>query len=440
MKFYNRTKELTELQKIHTQSQNVAKMIVLTGRRRIGKTLLSLKFCHDHKFLYLFVSKKSEPLLCIEYLEEIKKEFDVPIIGEIRTFKDIFALLQEISRNNHFTLIIDEFQEFHSINLAVFSEIQHLWDLNKEKCKLNLILIGSVYSLMYKIFQDVKEPLFGRADRLIYINPFSIKTIKEILNDHGINNLKTIFDYYIFTGGIPKYIDILTTNSALSYEQILDFILEANSPFINEGKNLLIEEFGKEYGIYFSILELISLGKTGRSEIESILEKNVGGYLDRLETNYSIIARHKPINAKPNSRLQKYKIADNFLNFWFRFIYRNRSAIETENFNYIKEIINRDYSQYCGRLLEKFFHELFASTGKYNKIGSYWEKGNQNEIDLVALNDMKKEILIAEIKSKKERIDINLLKQKSAGLLATYPSYTPTWLSLSLDDARGYLS
>ena len=109
---------------------------------------------------------------------------------------------------------------------------------------------------------------------------------------------------------MPKYIDLLVVNSALSFDKIIDFIIDTNSPFINEGKNLLIEEFGKEYGTYFSILELISNGKTGRSEIESILEHNIGGYLDRLENNYALIKKYKPINARPNSRLQKYRIID----------------------------------------------------------------------------------------------------------------------------------
>jgi hypothetical protein len=220
---------------------------------------------------------------------------------------------------------------------------------------------------------------------------------------------------------------------------MLDFMLKQNSPFLDEGKNVLIEEFGKEYGTYFSILELISVGKTARTEIESILERNVGGFLDRLEKNFAIISRYKPINAKPNSRLQKYKIHDNFLNFWFRFIYRNRSAIETGNFEYVKDIVKRDYSTYCGWILEKFFRELFAASGKFNKIGSYWGRDSQNEIDLVAINDMKKKIVLAEIKFKKRKIDIDTLKEKSVKLLRTYPNYKSEFLALSFADIETYL-
>ncbi|PIW59115.1 MAG: ATPase, partial [Candidatus Omnitrophica bacterium CG12_big_fil_rev_8_21_14_0_65_50_5] len=226
---------------------------------------------------------------------------------------------------------------------------------------------------------------------------------------------------------------------AFSLEGILDFMMGNNSPLIHEGKNLLIEEFGKEYGTYFSILELISVGKTSRSEIESVLESDTGGHLDRLERDYVIIAKYKPIDAKPNSRFQKYRIIDNFLNFWFRFIYRNRSAIETGNFDYVKDVVKRDYSTYCGRMLEYFYHNVFAETGKYNRIGSYWEKGNSNEIDLVAVNDMKKEVVVADIKLNKEKIDLNGLKEKSGRVIAAYPKYQFEWLSLSLEDIRKFL-
>ena len=439
MKFYNRENELNILKDLYGQCEKTAKMSVLTGRRRIGKTLLSLEFCREYKFIYLFVSKKSEQLLCSEYLDEIKKVFNVPIIGQVNNFKDVFALLMQLAQDEKFTLILDEFQEFYKINPSIYSDIQKLWDLNKNKCKMNLIMIGSVYSLMHKIFQNSKEPLFGRADRIIFLKPFSISTMRNILHDCGETDLQTLFNYYVFTGGIPKYVDLLTTNSAIKFDGIIDFILAENSPLIDEGKNLLIEEFGKDYGTYFSILELISAGKTSRVEIESIMEKNVGGYLARLERDYALISKIKPINAKPGARFLKYRVIDNFLNFWFRFIYRNRSALETGNFLYIKEIIRRDYSTFCGTILEKYFYDIFANTQKYNTIGSYWEKGFQNEIDLVAVNDLKKELVLAEIKMNKDKINIRKLKKKSVRLVADFPEYKIKWLGLSLVDAEKYL-
>jgi len=439
MKFYDRERELTELGKVEKQTSGAARMTVLTGRRRVGKTSLALEFAQSRRHLYLFVSKKSEPLLCLEYLEDIRRQFDVPVVGEIKTFRDIFRLLLELSKKEPFTLIVDEFQEFLQVNPAVYSEIQRLWDINKGKCRLNLICIGSIYSLMHRIFEEKKEPLFGRADRILCLKPFPIRTIHKVLGDHGVTGMKALFDCYVLTGGMPKYLDLLVANSALTFERMTDFVLQADSPLLNEGRNLLIEEFGKDYGTYFSILELISLGKTARTEMQSILEADIGGYLDRLENTFGIISRYKPIDAKPNSRLQKYRITDNFLNFWFRFIYRNRSAVETGNFAYVREVIQRDYSGHCGLLLEKCFHELLAEVGNYNRIGSYWERGNQNEIDLVALNDMKKTITIADIKLNKSKLCVERLKYRAQGLIASYPRHHPEWLGLSVENIADYL-
>lgn len=439
MKFYDRERELAELGKLEKQTGAAARMTVLSGRRRVGKTALALEFARSRRHLYLFVSKKSESLLCSEYLEDIRRHFEVPVMGDIKTFREIFLLLLELSKKEPFTLIVDEFQEFLQVNPAIYSEIQHLWDINKDKCRLNLICIGSVYSLMHRIFEEKKEPLFGRADRILFLKPFPIRTIHEVLADHGVTGMKALFDCYVLTGGMPKYLDLLVANSALTFDRMMDFILQADSPLLNEGRNLLIEELGKDYGTYFSILELISQGKTARTEMQSILEADIGGYLDRLENTFGIVSRHKPIDAKPNSRLQKYRIADNFLNFWFRFIYRNRSAVETGNFGYIREIVRRDYSTHCGLFLENCFRELLSETGDYNRIGSYWERGNQNEIDLVAVNDMKKMITLADIKMNKTKLSVEGVKQRAQGLLGDYPRYQPEWLGLSVENIADYL-
>ena len=439
MKFYNRENELAELATLYEQADTAGRMTVLTGRRRVGKTLLALESAKNHKHLYLFISKKAESLLCQEYIEEIRRSFTLPVIGEIRHFKDIFTLLIELSRTERITLIVDEFQEFFSINPAVYSELQGIWDRNKATCKLNVIFIGSVHSLMHRIFQDEKEPLFGRADRIMFLKPFSIKSIYAVTSDYGCRDMQTLFDAYAVTGGLPKYLEMLAENNALPKQQMMDFMFRQFSPFLNEGKSLLIEEFGKEYGTYFSILELIATGKTARSEIESILEIHTGAYLAKLEGEYALIDRHKPINAKPGGRLQKYYIRDNFLNFWFRFIYRNLSAVETGNYAYIREIVERDYSTWSGRILERFFRDLFAESGKYNRIGSYWERGNKNEIDLIAVNDLKKEVVIAEIKTNKSRINLTELEKKAKNIVMEFQGYSIEYCGLGVEDAAEYV-
>ena len=439
MKFYNRISELAELATLHDQSASSGRMTVITGRRRVGKTILALESAKASRHFYLFVSRKAEALLCQEYLDEIRRTFSLPVVGEIRSFRDILSILIEIARHQPLTLIIDEFQEFFGINPSVYSELQGLWDKNKGRCKLHLICIGSVHSLMHRIFQDAKEPLFGRADRIIFLKPFNIPAIHEVMADHGKAGLPALFDCYALTGGLPKYLELLVENRALTRGKMIGFILKPHSPFLGEGKHLLIEEFGREYGTYFSILELIAAGKTARSEIESVLAIHSGAYLARLEDEYALIARHRPINAKPGGRLQKYYLRDNFLNFWFRFIYRNLSAVETGNFAYVREIIDRDFATWSGRILERFFQELYAASGRYNRIGSYWERGNKNEIDLVAVNDLRKEVVIAEIKRNKARISLPLLERKAERLLHEYRGYQVEYRALGLEDATEFL-
>jgi AAA+ ATPase superfamily predicted ATPase len=440
MKFYNRKEELKELTAIYNQTSQGGRMTVLTGRRRVGKTLLATEFVRRKPHLYLFISKKSEPLLCEEFLGQIRQVFEIPVIGQVTQFKDIFQLILDLSTRKRFTLIIDEFQEFYTINPSVFSEIQHLWDRYKRKSKLNVIVVGSVYSLMNKIFQDSKEPLFNRADRQFFITPFSVQDIAAILNDYNQSSIHTIFNYYVITGGMPIYIDLLTTNKAFSFDAILDFVLHANSPLLYEGKNVLIEEFGKEYITYFSILSLIAAGKTSRPEIESILECNIGGYIDRLENDFAILSKFLPIDAIPGGRRMRYRIQDNFLNFWFRFIYRNMSAVETGNFNYIKEIVRRDYSAYSGILLEKMVRQLLASSQKYNKIGTWWDRKSENEIDIVAVNELKKYILFADVKLNENKINLEKLQKHSQAVLQSYPGYKVEYRGFCLNSIQDYLA
>lgn len=194
------------------------------------------------------------------------------------------------------------------------------------------------------------------------------------------------------------------------------------------------DEFGKEYGNYFSILSLIASSKASRVEMESIMEMPVGGFLDRLETEFNLISKVRPVFSKPNSRSLKYQINDPFLNFWFRFIYKYRGVVEIGNLAYLKEIVRRDYPTYSGRLLEKYFMEKMMEEGNFSAIGTYWEKGNQNEIDIVAVNDLNKSVLFAGVKRKRDNINLYELKEKAKNLQAGFEEYQPEFLGLSLED------
>jgi hypothetical protein len=357
------------------------------------------------------------------------------LFGEFKTFKVVFGLLLEIAKTRQFTLIIDEFQEFNTVNAAIFSDMQNLWDASKREAKINLLLCGSVYSLMTRIFENAKEPLFGRATHKMHLKSFDVGTLKEILTDyHPQHSGEDLLAFYLITGGVAKYVELLVSQKAFTKTAMLAQVLRENSLFLEEGKNVLIEEFGKEYGNYFSILSLIASGKTSRVEIESIMEIHTGGFLERLESSYGLIQKVRPILAKPTSRVIKYAIADNFLSFWFRFIYKYRSAIEAGNIEYIAQIVDRDYDTYSGKILEKYFIEKLKREKKYNLIGTYWEKNNENEIDIVAVNDIEKKVLFCEVKRKANNIDLGKLKAKSARLLPNFQGYQGSYQGYSLED------
>ncbi|SHO80400.1 archaeal ATPase, fused to C-terminal DUF234 domain [hydrothermal vent metagenome] len=434
MKFYNREDELKILQKADKLKIQQSIMTMVVGRRRVGKTALILQnFSNDIK-LYLFVSKKSEILLCQEFSQEIELKLNVKIFGEIKRFEELFEYLMQLAKTQPFTLIIDEFQEFYKINSSIYSSIQKIWDLNKNSSQIHFIACGSVYSLMKKIYEDNSEPLFGRCEFKIDLKPFKVSVLKEILQDYNQYSSKNLLDFYLLTGGIAKYIELFVLYRSLDIDSMIDEILAPNSLFLDEGKNRLIEEFGKEYGIYFSILSLISSSKTSKTEIESILEKNISGHLSRLEYDYNIIKSIKPIGAKPNSKVQKYEIVDNFLSFWFRFIYKYNSIIETQSFDRLKSIIKRDISTFKGRFLEKLFIEILRESGEYTTIGNYWERGNKNEIDIVAVDEIEKRLLLCEVKLSPKRLNYNELVKKSINIIKKYDSYKIEYRLLSIND------
>lgn len=139
MKFYNRTQELEILRRTWEQSKQSACFTVMIGRRRIGKTSLLLESVKGTKYLYLFVSRTSEPLLCQQFQKDAAEVLGIQIFGTITRFRDLFEQLLIFSTKEHYTLIIDEFQELANVNPSIFSEIQNLWDQYKGNAKINFI-------------------------------------------------------------------------------------------------------------------------------------------------------------------------------------------------------------------------------------------------------------------------------------------------------------
>jgi len=435
MRFYNRENELAILSRILEQSRNSSCFTVMVGRRRVGKTSLLLESVSGGRFLYLFVSRKSEPLLCAQFQKDASEAIGIQIFGAITRFKDLFEQLMIFATKEHFTLVMDEFQEFENVNSSIFGDIQNLWDQYKDRARINLIVCGSIYSMMMKIFENRKEPLFGRLTSKMTLKPFTVVVMKEILSDYNPGyTSEDLLCFYMLTGGIPKYISLLMESGATSYSKMLERITSPDSPFISEGTDMLISEFGKDYGIYFSILQLIAFGKTRQSEIDSIIGKNTGAYLVNLEKEYSLIDRNKPLFSRPESRNARWSLRDNYLRFWFRFIYPNQSMIEMGKYELLREYIGRNYEQYSGVVLERYFREKISESERITQIGSYWDRKGLNEIDLIAINDLDKKAIVVEIKRNPQKINLNQLRIKSDTLKKDLMQYDIEFKGFSMDD------
>ena len=384
-------------------------MTVLTGRRRVGKTKLMLRSCEGTPTIYLFVSRSNEATLCRQFAESASRALGVFVPQGIESFVELFEQLMNVGRHQTFNLIIDEFQEFFYINESVYSGMQDVWDRYKDITHVNFIASGSVYTLMHRIFMEYREPLYGRADSIIKLQPFSTSVLKEILADYAPDYANDdLLALYTFTGGVPKYIELLLDRGCYTMESIVDYITSENSIFLEEGNILLIQEFGKKYGNYYAILSAIASGRNTAAEIsEAVGNASVGGLLQRLEADYEIIAKKRPILAKEGTQTVRYEIADNFLRFWFRYIVKNQDLIQSGMYAALADIVKTDYPTYSGLTLERYFREQLREQQRYRNIGSWWEtsKGKdvaQNEIDIVAISLEGKNVFMAEVKRQRK--------------------------------------
>jgi AAA+ ATPase superfamily predicted ATPase len=395
-------------------------MTVLTGRRRIGKTSLIKKAFEDSDapMLYFFTGRKAEAALVDDFVSEIHDKLHGYVPEGLMSVTGVLRHLFELAKTERFTLVIDEFQEFMTVNPSVFSDLQNLWDSYRLDTRMNLVLSGSVMSMMRRIFTDAHEPLFGRADNIINLRPFRIKVVKEILQDYNPEYTNgDLLALYSITGGIPKYIELFCDNGHVTEESMLRFSVSYMSPFIDEGRNLLITEFRRDYGTYFSILLAIAQGRTSQAEITAALGgMAIGGHLERLENTYNIISKFRPVMSKPGSKnTVRFRISDNFMQFWFRFIERNRSMIELDNYDDLREVVMRDYPAYSGLMLEKYFRQKLTEEGGFREMGSWWEAkaGKEaNEIDIVGIRTEGKSALVAEVKRNARNYDNKLFMAK----------------------------
>ena len=436
MKFYDREKEIEILRRNWEKSAEHSLFTVMIGRRRIGKTTLLLKTEQEQKMLYLYVSKDNERVLVEKFQKAAEEVLGLHIYGRLETFAQFFEQIMKYGKEHHFTIVFDEFQNFLKVNPAIPSHIQDIWDRYHESTMVNLVTCGSIYSMMHKIFDNDDEPLYGRKDCEIRLKPFRISVIKEILHDYNPNyTAEDLLCLYMLTGGVAKYIALLMDAGATDKESMLKWATALESPFITEGRELVLSEFGKDYANYLSILQLVAGGMTVQNQIDNIIGKNTGTYLKRLEEDYNYVSKLVPMFSKPGCRNLRWSVEDCFLRFWFRFVLPNQSLIETERNDLLLEIVERDYNDYTGLVLEQYFRQKIGEEERVTLVGNYWDRKGMNEIDLIALNDIDKTALVAEVKRNADRYNPKLLQEKFDSIRSNFGKYGEVQLKgLSMQD------
>lgn len=438
MRFFDRKQEISKLQNIDLRSHTAAQFTIVSGRRRIGKTSLVREAYKDSVLVYLFVARMAESELCENFMNSICEALQVPFVGQVRRFADVFNYLMELAKTRHITLVIDEFQEFYRVNSSIFSQMQEIWDKHKAEAKINLVVCGSVNSLINKIFRDKKEPLYGRQTDQIRLRAFPPSVLKEIMAEYNPNYTKEdLLALYLLTGGVAKYVELFVDRQCLKLPKMIEAIFERDSYFVGEGKNMLIDEFGKEYGTYFSILSLIANGHNTRGEIEDMLSMETGGYMKRLIDDYELVTKQQPLFETSSNKGVHYAIHDHFLRFWFRFIYKYSYMLEAGGHHRLKELVERDYRSYSGKVLEDWFRESLIETENYTRIGYWHDRKGENELDIIAADEIEHRVDFCEIKRQAKDLDLSILRAKADNFLqctGKYRKYQIRYIGLSLDD------
>ena len=440
MQFYGREAEIEELAKIRQLSRDSSRFTVVTGRRRVGKTELMERAFGDGEtpYIYLLVSQRAEKDLCALLQDDVAHVLTRPLLGRAERFRDLFRAILENSIETPLTLVIDEFQEFDKIDPAIFTDIQGVWDELHKRAHVNLVVCGSVNRLMNKIFFDDSQPLYGRNTGKVHLDPFPVELLKKILADHAPKyKPQDLLALWVLTGGVARYVELLMDAKAFTRTKMIATVFGLSSSYVDEGRIVLGQEFGRESGVYFSILSAIASGQTSYAEIRNCVGAEVGGHLTKLENVYSLIEKIQPAYEAPTTRNCQYRINDCFFRFWFRFVYKYLHLLEQKLYGEIRALVERDFDQFSGFALERYFRAKFLECHRYTRIASWWDRKGENEIDLVCENELTGALDFYEVKRDKGRLHLMDLRMKVAAFWRKHPDRQRTdcrMEGLSLED------
>lgn len=457
-RFINREPELDYLNRAYDQDRS--SLVIIYGRRRIGKTTLIKEFLRNKSALYLIATEEPE--------NENKKNFQAalgdfagnPLLqkGLILEWEEIFSIFRDHQPDQKKILVIDEFQYLGKGNKAFPSVFQKIWDEMFADANVMMILCGSLVSMMVRQTLSYASPIYGRRTGQLRMKQVMYKDYKAFFENPDHLNL---IEYYSVTGGVPKYIEMFEPMPDI-FRAIEQNILSRQSFLYEEPVFLLEKEVG-DIGTYFSIIKSIAAGNHKIGRIASDLGIKQSGVTKYLRTliELDILERIVPVTETNPEKSKKglYVIKDNFIRFWFRFVYPFRNYLEMENTQFVLEKLKKNFvDNHVGFVFEDICMEQtvdISSKGgldfPVSKVGKWWDK--DTEIDLAALSFDGEDMLLGECKYIRKKVDVNVyhnLKKKSEKVkfsstaryhyaIFSNSGFTPALQDLSAKEDRLYL-
>ena len=411
--FVDRVLEMKTLQKEYEKKG--ASLVIVYGRRRVGKTTLLTEFMRDKPAIYFLATQEAEVLNRNAFKEKAAEFLGNSVLSDVTVSKwdTIFQAILSRQSEKKTVLIIDEFQYLGKSNPAFPSVFQRIWDELLKDSNICVILCGSLISMMLSQTLSYQSPLYGRRTAQIRLRQIPFHYYKDFFEEASMSYL---VEHYAVTGGVPKYIESFSKCNDI-YEAIEDNILNQSS-YLYEEPYFLLQQEVTEIGSYFSILRAIAFGNHKLSEIASALEIKATDLTRPLKTliDLDLLQREVPVTEENAEKSKKglYKITDNYILFWFTFIYPNRGDIERGNVEYVMEKIKKSfvrshvafvYEDICREAL--YYDKILPY--HFSKIGRYWDKNT--EIDIVALNEEENAILFGECKYWSGPIDVDIFQK-----------------------------
>ncbi len=392
IQFINRESELKTLT---NQLNKRSTLILLYGRRRVGKTRLVREFLKKNKHLYFYIPNAEEKTILSEFSKAVEDDF----FNGFR-FTDFNSFMEYLAKkaSEGTVIAIDEFQRLTNINGAI-SHLQKFWDEKLSVTKCYLILTGSSIGTIRRIALSGNAPLYGRRTATLKIEPLKYLDLFKWFKKFSADDLVEIYASF---GGTPAYLEHIDETLSVD-ENIIQKILSKNSPLLDEPEMLLMQEIRTPQR-YLDILAAIASNKQAFSEISEatgLNRESTSVYLRTLEI-LDLIERITPITEQ-NAKRGLYHIRDPFFNFWFKFVRPNKRQIELELERNVWASAKEDFNRYLGHLFEDICSEVLVKMAKngnlpitVDRIGKWWWK--ETEIDLLGLEKRSGKALAVEVK------------------------------------------